>query len=219
MTEFEKQPPAPNQGTQHPKMTWPMMVLFGFWIVLAMMSMGSGFMTVNYLEKKQELEQIRNLPPDGKGSASVLRLAMVDGTPTEMRFSSVEAADMWDATQKMSELFPLKYMVDYTDDFLLVLSAGIFGLVGAIIRLVITKVFQPSGPPNKDIILLPILGFFTGLVVFAGLTVLPEFLVFNAGDLRPTTVVFFTLFAGMFNRRFYGYLQNVVEQWYSKSEK
>jgi hypothetical protein len=85
----------------------------------------------------------------------------------------------------------------------LIFTSFSFGLIGSLISIIKEVVFQNLEINRTKYISYPLLGILTGLVVLGLSYLLPTILIENQNQLRPITLMFLSLFAGMFCEKFY----------------
>lgn len=110
---------------------------------------------------------------------------------------------------KSEAIFP---WLNAVPDFVgLILTACCFGMLGGLIFLIKEIALSVKKPEDVKYISIPILGFFTGIAVLGVNYIIPIILVSGENKIRPVTLLFFSLFAGMFAERFYKYLSSVAD--------
>lgn len=85
----------------------------------------------------------------------------------------------------------------------LVITALSFGLLGSIIALLKMVVLEAKPLNSLPVFSLPALGFLSGLVIFGLAYLLPVILVEGVNKTRPITLMFLSLFAGLYIEGFY----------------
>lgn len=81
-----------------------------------------------------------------------------------------------------------------------------FGLLGGVIALCIELLFKRKKTEDLNIWTQPFLSALTGIVVVAMVYVIPSLLVKNGEEIRPYSLMFFSLFAGIYTKPFYTFL-------------
>lgn len=89
-----------------------------------------------------------------------------------------------------------------------IITACSFSLLGCIIWIFVDVVLYKKRIDQVDYIHAPFLGLLTGLVVLGITYVIPTFFVSEDNDIKPTTLMFLSLFCGMYTDKFYSTLSN-----------
>lgn len=116
------------------------------------------------------------------------------------------------------QVFPLMAAIP---SFLgLVLTSMAFGVIGAVTRIVlgIIKGEYPA-PENIHYISQPFLGLFIGLCVLGIAYLIPSLLTFNTGSIRPITLMFFSLFCGIYSDQFFQKLSETFIKLFKTDKK
>lgn len=96
------------------------------------------------------------------------------------------------------------WIIEEISPFLaLIITSLSFGLLGGIIHLFRKNPSFLVCISWKDLLLFPVYGMLTGMVVLGISYLLPSVLVTNTGEVRPITLMFLSLFAGIFIDTFY----------------
>lgn len=106
----------------------------------------------------------------------------------------------------IENLFP--WAIRLSSFMSLLITSFAFGLIGSIIGLIKEIAFQEKLVEELKIWSMPILGMLTGLVVLGLSYLFPAILTKDASGLQPITLMFFSLFAGMFTKNFYAKLSD-----------
>jgi H+/Cl- antiporter ClcA len=104
-----------------------------------------------------------------------------------------------------SENFSRIYsLFDNLPDFMgQIITAFAFGLLGSVIRIILGIAYHSKKIEDVSYISQPLLGMLTGLVVMGISYVIPNLLSKNAVNIDPISLMFFSLFAGIYNKEFY----------------
>lgn len=91
-----------------------------------------------------------------------------------------------------------------------IITACSFGILGGIISIVKRVALLKENLLDLSVFSIPILGFFTGLVVLGLNYIIPTILVSGNTQIRPITLLFLCLFAGMYSEQFYAFLTKAI---------
>jgi hypothetical protein len=80
----------------------------------------------------------------------------------------------------------------------LILTSFAFGLLGAIIHLLKEIALEEKDVNATRVYSIPLLGMFSGLIILGISFILPTVLVKGAGEIRPLTLMFLSLFGGLY---------------------
>ena len=107
----------------------------------------------------------------------------------------------------------------YLPDFVAtIITACFFGMLGGVILVIKKIAIYNEAIESINFVSLPILGFFTGLVVLGINYIIPTILVSGDTKIRPITLLFLCLFAGMFSNDFYSFLAKAIHKKVFKNE-
>lgn len=110
---------------------------------------------------------------------------------------------------KSEKIFPfLTFMPDFVGT---ILTACCFGMLGGVISILKDIVLKHKDPENTKYISIPLLSFFTGIVMLGINYIIPVVLVGGENKIRPITLLFLSLFAGIYSSQFYKFLSSVVQ--------
>jgi len=90
------------------------------------------------------------------------------------------------------------------------ISFGIIGSVGKVINDSIQNKNELNNAPN--LLLIPIQGGFIGLIIIGISYVIPIILTNDSVSLKPVTIVFLSLFGGIFYLNFYNWLMSLINK-------
>ena len=111
---------------------------------------------------------------------------------------------------KYSVIFP---WLDSTPEFIgTIFAACFFGMLGGVICILKDVAFKNKKIENIKYILIPILGFFTGLIVIGVSYIVPTILVTGENKLRPITLQFLSLFSGIYCLQFYNFISELISK-------
>lgn len=110
--------------------------------------------------------------------------------------------------EKSARFFPfLPVLPDFVAS---ILTACFFGMLGGVIAVMRDVALKKIKLEQTCYISIPLLGFFTGLVVLGLNYLVPAILVSGEHDIRPMTLLFFALFAGMYADEFYQFISSAT---------
>ncbi|WP_158800254.1 hypothetical protein [Pedobacter sp. L105] len=94
----------------------------------------------------------------------------------------------------------------------LCITAMSFGLLGSVISLIKELIDKSVSPDSINFIAKPFLGILTGLVVLGISYMLPTILIKGASEIRPITLMFISLFCGIYIDKFYKKLESSFDK-------
>lgn len=100
-----------------------------------------------------------------------------------------------------------------------IVAAASFGLLGAVIALILAMVSSNIKLTELKVWSQPFLGALSGLVIVALVYLMPTLLVKNGGEARPYTLMFISLICGIYNKEFYTFLHHTFVHKILKNEK
>ncbi len=178
-------------------------IILVFWGVLSLyFGIGGSLKTENYNEINKNYDfddtvQVRHLP---------------DNTV----YKNYAELQLYKEDQKALKIFP---WITFIPSFVgTIITACFFGMLGAVISLLKDVALRNEKVEDVSYISIPLLGFLTGIVVLGLNYIIPIVLVAGENDIRPITLLFFSLFAGLFSPQFYNYLSNSTSKIF-KDEK
>ncbi|MCD6067902.1 MAG: hypothetical protein K0S33_2728 [Bacteroidetes bacterium] len=118
---------------------------------------------------------------------------------------------------KSKKIFP--FIAALPDYIGYLLTACFFGMLGGIISILKGIALDKAKPEDSNYVSIPLLSFFTGLVILGLSYLVPTLLVEGSNKIKPITLLFFSLFAGMYSRHFYEFLTHVAQTKLFKNEK
>lgn len=133
-----------------------------------------------------------------------------DSIPVEYQgvvFKSKEALDNFLIEQGHAVIFPCHK--DLPHLLILIITASSFGALGGVTRLVLGMVREDKKLIHLKVVTVPLLGVLTGIVVLGISYLIPSIIMSKASFIRPSTLTFISLFAGLFYERFYEWLPSV----------
>lgn len=148
-------------------------------------------------EKREELQKI------------TMNLEIDDSPPLTNKYDY----EYYMQVSRYDKIFPL---VKSIPSFLgLILTAMFFSLLGAIVKIILGIVKNEYSVSNPiRYFSEPVLGFFTGICVLGISYVLPSIFAFNTGTTRPVTLMFFSLFCGIYARNFFDKLAELFSKFF-----
>jgi len=91
-----------------------------------------------------------------------------------------------------------------------VITACSFGMLGGIISIIKRVALLKENLSDINCFAIPVLGFFTGLVVLGLNYIIPTILVSGNTQIRPISLLFLCLFAGVYANEFYSFLTKTI---------
>lgn len=143
--------------------------------------------------------------------------APVIDSETNLEFANYAELKLFKENQKAEKFFPfLSIIPEFVAS---ILSACFFGMLGGIISLVRDVALRGRKPEDTPYVSLPLLSFFTGLAVLGLNYTIPTILVSGETQIRPITLLFLSLFAGLFSSQFFKFLSNIAHSKIFRDEK
>lgn len=174
--------------------TWSSFLKILFLLAISFVSMYVG---VGGLVRANYDEEIGKISEDSK-SISPGASIMHDGFEFQ-NFSELQAHL---ARQQIPVFY--KWVIIRLNGFMaLVITSLSFGLLGSLIFLMRKNLPSISELPSEQVILFPLYGMLTGLVVLGLSYIIPFFLTTNQTNLRPISLMFLSLISGTFIDVFY----------------
>jgi hypothetical protein len=91
-----------------------------------------------------------------------------------------------------------------------------FGLLGAMINILIQIVFSASKIEDSNYVSKPLLGLLTGIVVLGLSYIIPTLIVKGNAEIKPLSLMFLCLFCGIYSDKFYEKMSNSFDKFFSK---
>lgn len=130
----------------------------------------------------------------------------VDGITVKNRYEYMVLLEH----DNVEEYFP--WAMELTSFSALLVTAMSFGLLGAVISLFHDISINKNLIEDVSYISKPILGLLTGLVVLGISHLLPALIIKNTSEIRPLSLMFFSLFCGIYTSKFYEKLAILFEK-------
>ena len=92
------------------------------------------------------------------------------------------------------------------------ITACSFGLLGALISLFIELAFNNKELNELKYLSIPLLGILTGIVVLGISFIIPSLIITGDKDIKPEALVFLCLFCGIFSKKFYRRISNILDK-------
>lgn len=168
----------------------PICVLL-FWLVSGIYFGVGGLVRANLDENLSSLDNDRE----------ALMAEEIDVTYDGLEFTDKYSLQSYIEVNSIEVFFP--WAIKISSFISLIITSLAFGLLGAIISLIKSVAFESASLETLKIWSIPTLGILTGLVVLGLSYLLPTILVTNGSGLKPITLMFLCLFAGMYSKQFY----------------
>lgn len=92
-----------------------------------------------------------------------------------------------------------------------ILTACFFGMLGGVISVLKQVAVNKKPITETSYVSIPLLGFFTGMVILGINYIIPAIFVSGENAVRPMTLLFLALFAGMHAEEFYTFISSTVK--------
>ena len=107
--------------------------------------------------------------------------------------------------KQLETVFP--WLIKVPQSLAIIIAALSFGILGGVTRLIKQIAFDDGVTlENIRAVSIPTLGMLSGIIMLGVTFIIPTVLTSGEQELRPTTLIFLTLFAGLFAKRFYEWL-------------
>lgn len=171
------------------------------WFLLGTYTGAAGLIFEEHERKELEIKQIEKArEAEGKKEKSV---KSEDG----IKFKNQERFELYCEEINTMKLFG--WILNAPSFLILVVSSCELGAFGGVIHLIRDISFNRIAPYDTQFLIRPFLGFMTGMVVLAISYLLPAILITDSDiQIRQTTLMCFSLFAGLFSNSFYMWLEN-----------
>ena len=108
-----------------------------------------------------------------------------------------------------------KWIYELPDFVLLIFTACAFGALGGVVRVVFDWSHGKHSYSLNNAFLLPLLGMLTGILVLGVSEFLPHVFVEGEVAVRNSTLIFLSIFTGVFSKQFYLWLEKTFSQYLS----
>jgi len=127
----------------------------------------------------------------------------------DLPYSNYAELKLANEDNKSAKIFPfLSIIPGYMG---LILTACFFGMLGGIISILKDIALENIKPEDTKYFSIPLLSFFTGLVILGINYIIPTILVIGENKIRPITLLFLSLFAGIYTRQFYQFISSIIK--------
>lgn len=167
------------------------------WLVISLYFGISGYLAVDLIHQSEKAEREKSKP----FTVGVLEYS------NEYIFSY----------EMVIKIFP--YLNKLTGSLALVMTAMAFGALGGVTRLLKQIAFEKLSTENVNFISIPLIGMLSGIFILGVAYVIPTILVAGDQRIRPETLLFLSLFSGLFSSRFYGWLSNNFNSIFKSKEQ
>jgi hypothetical protein len=164
-------------------------------ILLIWILLGSYFATASYALidlEKQKLE------------AEMLPADSIPKQVGHVTFKNKKSAEIYSEEQSIKSNF--KFVKNIPELVLFLIAASSFGLIGGCINIIKEIALDDVELSKSRVISIPLLGLFSGIIILGLSSLLPTFLVVGDTVIRPVTLIFLSLFAGIFSKQFYSWI-------------
>lgn len=143
-----------------------------------------------------------------RGLKTSVITVVVDSFP-----KSYISVDHYSTSQEIDKTMDFFKFIDmFPSLLLLVITACSFGLLGGTIKIIRDTVFNSIPISETKYVLVPLLGLLSGLIIFALSYIIPIVLVSGENEVRKTTLMFLSLFAGIMVDKFYFWLETLFNK-------
>jgi hypothetical protein len=171
------------------------------WLLLSLYFGVSGYLTVDLLNLIDKAKQVKSEP------------IIVDETEYENRYAFLYAYNY----ENTIAIFP--YLKKLPDSLALIITAMAFGALGGVTRILKQMAFENISIDSIKFISIPLVGMLSGIFILGVTYVIPTILVSGDQKIRPETLVFLSLFSGLFSKRFYDWLSTNFNSIFKNKEK
>jgi len=186
-------------------MKWIKISMLGFWIILGLYFGIGGIVTIQLNDIKDDKHKL------GISDSSTVTNATDTNSVIYNDISFKNKAALKEYLNSLpAENFDKVYsFFDNIPDFMAqIITAFAFGLLGSIIRIILSVAYDKKRIQDVSHISQPLLGMLTGLVVMGVSYVIPTLLSKNSINVDPISLMFFSLFVGIYNKEFYDKLSS-----------
>lgn len=171
-----------------------------FWFLLGMYTGASGLIYEEHERKELEIEQLEK----AREKEGIVERKVK--TESGISFQNKERAELYN--EELNTMTFFGWIVNAPSFLVLVISSCGLGAFGGVIHLIRIISAKKVAPYDTQFIVIPFLGFMIGLVVLAISYLLPAILITdNDIQIRQTTLMCFSLFAGLFSNTFFSWLE------------
>lgn len=111
------------------------------------------------------------------------------------------------------------YLKDTTESLALIITALAFGAIGGLTRILNQFTFENKPLDQIKVNSLILLGSLSGIFILGITYVIPTILVSGDQKIRPETLIFLSLFSGLFSEKFYSWLSQNFNTFFKQNEK
>ncbi|GEM_PF-854307 len=171
-----------------------------FWLIPSLYFGVGGYISIDLMDQKTKYL----ISP----SDSLINVAIAG---INMDFKNYEHFKYEVNYQSSKNYFP--WIDDFSDTFSVLVTALSFGIIGGLTRLLKQICFdEDKSILTVKVLSIPLLGMLSGIIMLGFSYLLPTLIVSGDQSIRPTTLIFLTLFAGLFSRKFYAWLNRSFDK-------
>lgn len=119
-------------------------------------------------------------------------------------FKNIKVLNLYHERNDLLKIFPI--VTSLTTSLLELITIFSFGIIGSVTYLIKQIVINDSKVQELKYISQPLLGMLTGLVIIGISYLIPSSLTTNEIEIKPTSLMFLSLFSGFFSISFYEYM-------------
>lgn len=165
-------------------------IIFNLWLISSLYFCIGGITNIIILQKFEDAEKLPLFKETGLKNKN------------NDWFRNIAALNANEDYEKMTSFYPMYKFVGDTFSYVIILMS--FGILGTVIKILISVNLNKKSISNQNFQTLPILGSLLGLLVLVLSELLPEFKYKSGND-----KIFYGLamFAGLFTKEFFAWLQ------------
>lgn len=181
-------------------MNYHYFIRFGFGLLFSLwLATGAYFGTAGYTKLK--IDELINLGKTKTDSKPVLR--------GKISFKNSFYLAAYEEELKASKFFPGIFL-STPNILVLLITACSFGILGALTYLTKEIAINNATIESMKVISVPMLGALTGIIMSGLATLVPSILVSGETELKPLSLVFLCFFGGLYNSRFFAWLNDTI---------
>lgn len=192
-----------------------------FWFLIGIYFGVSGLV---YGEEKKDLNAVVTLNSETTDSGKIKKEIIDDGDVEVIQkyiydgiiFTDRGLVDEYIKAKQLNSMFT--WLADFPELIILVLTSCALGAFGGVIRIVRQITFEGKKIEDTKYITIPFLGLLLGMVVLGISYLLPTILTVNDDiQISETSLVFFSLFAGLFSQSFLTWLDSKFQAYLTQN--
>lgn len=138
-------------------------------------------------------------------------------SPSSIPYSNMAEMVLDEENHLSAKIFPfLLFLPDFVG---LILTSCCFGMLGGVISILRQVALLDKPIQETKYVSIPILSFFIGVIILGLNYIIPTILVSGDTSIRPITLAFLSLFAGIFTSSFFKFLTKISNSKFFNDEK